>query len=124
MTKLHYDGPIVLAVLDGVGLRASRSGNAVVQARTEFLDNALAKYLNIPLRLLAKLLVLCLVKWATPKLVITLLVLAKLSNKVLLASKPPSKLVQFGTRKLGEAQLIFEKRAPESNQLCILRHLL
>ncbi len=50
MTKLHYDGPIVLAVLDGVGLRASRSGNAVVQARTEFLDNALAKYLNIPLQ--------------------------------------------------------------------------
>lgn len=49
MSKLHYDGPIVLAILDGVGLRAARSGNAVRQAHTEFLDCAMVNYLNIPL---------------------------------------------------------------------------
>lgn len=49
MSKLHYDGPIVLAILDGVGLRAARSGNAVRQAHTEFLDRAMVNYLNIPL---------------------------------------------------------------------------
>lgn len=47
--NLHYDGPIVLAILDGVGLRTARSGNAVRQAHTEFLDQAMANYLNIPL---------------------------------------------------------------------------
>ncbi len=46
---LHYDGPIVLAVLDGVGLSTKRSGNAVRQAHTEFLDFAMSRYLNIPL---------------------------------------------------------------------------
>lgn len=49
MKSLHYDGPVVLVVMDGVGLRAARSGNAWRQAHTEFLDAALAKYLNIPL---------------------------------------------------------------------------
>ena len=49
MKKLHFDGPIVLAVLDGVGMRVARSGNAVRQAHTEFLDAAMLKYLNIPL---------------------------------------------------------------------------
>lgn len=49
MKQLHYDGPIILAVLDGVGLRVARSGNAVRQAHTEFLDQAMTKYLNIPL---------------------------------------------------------------------------
>lgn len=49
MKKLHYDGPIILAILDGVGLRTARSGNAVRQAHTEFLDYAMANYLNIPL---------------------------------------------------------------------------
>lgn len=49
MKKLHYNGPVVLAVLDGVGLRTARSGNAFRQAHTEFLDHALANYLNIPL---------------------------------------------------------------------------
>ncbi len=49
MKKLHYDGPIVLVVMDGVGLSTSRSGNAVRQAHTEFLDMAMSKYLNIPL---------------------------------------------------------------------------
>ncbi len=35
--------------MDGVGLSAKRSGNAVRQAHTEFLDHAMLKYLNIPL---------------------------------------------------------------------------
>lgn len=35
--------------MDGVGLSPKRSGNAVRQAHTEFLDNAMLKYLNIPL---------------------------------------------------------------------------
>lgn len=47
--KLHYDGPVVLVVMDGVGLGLRRSGNAVRQAHTEFLDTAMMKYLNIPL---------------------------------------------------------------------------
>jgi len=47
--KLHYDGPVVLVIMDGVGLNLRRSGNAVRQAHTEFLDAAMMKYLNIPL---------------------------------------------------------------------------
>ncbi len=50
MPKLHYDGPVLLVVMDGVGLSLQRSGNAVHQAHTEFLDYALANYLNIPLK--------------------------------------------------------------------------
>lgn len=46
---LHYDGPVVLAILDGVGLNLRRSGNAVRQAHTEFLDYAMSRYLNISL---------------------------------------------------------------------------
>lgn len=46
---MKYQGPVVLAILDGVGLRTARSGNAFRQAHTEFLDRALANYLNIPL---------------------------------------------------------------------------
>lgn len=49
MAKLHYHGPVVLAVLDGVGLSASRSGNAVRQAHTEFLDYALTHYPHLAL---------------------------------------------------------------------------
>ena len=49
MQKLHYNGPVVLVVMDGVGLSPKRSGNAVRQAHTEFLDQAMLKYLNIPL---------------------------------------------------------------------------
>ena len=49
MKKLNYDGPVVLVVMDGVGLSLSRSGNAVRQAHTEFLDMAMSRYLNIPL---------------------------------------------------------------------------
>ena len=42
--KLNYDGPVVLAVLDGVGLSRELKGNAVKQAHTEFLDFAATKY--------------------------------------------------------------------------------
>lgn len=49
MKKLNYDGPVVLVVMDGVGLSLRRSGNAVRQAHTEFLDMAMSHYLNIPL---------------------------------------------------------------------------
>ena len=40
MNNLNYRGPVVLAVLDGVGLSRNLEGNAVVKAHTEFLDNA------------------------------------------------------------------------------------
>ncbi|MBR3256775.1 2,3-bisphosphoglycerate-independent phosphoglycerate mutase [Candidatus Saccharibacteria bacterium] len=49
MKTLSYSGPIVLAILDGVGLAPDGPGNAVTQAHTEFLDYALKDYLNIPL---------------------------------------------------------------------------
>lgn len=42
--KLNYDGPVVLAVLDGVGLRRDIAGNAVKQAHTEFLNYAVENY--------------------------------------------------------------------------------
>ena len=41
---LHYDGPVVLAVLDGVGLNPNTSGNALRRAHTEFLDRAMTAY--------------------------------------------------------------------------------
>ena len=49
MNKLDFKGPIVLAILDGVGLAPNGPGNALSLAHTEFLDKALKKYLNIPL---------------------------------------------------------------------------
>lgn len=42
--KLNYNGPVVLAVLDGVGLRRDVAGNAVKQAHTEFLNYAVGNY--------------------------------------------------------------------------------
>jgi len=50
MDKLHFDGPIVLAVMDGVGIAPEGPGNAVRLAHTEFLDKASKEYLSIPLR--------------------------------------------------------------------------
>ena len=44
MDNLHYDGPILLVILDGVGLRQNRYGNAVLQAHTEFIDQLFEKY--------------------------------------------------------------------------------
>ena len=49
MDKLQFDGPIVLAVLDGVGLAPDSPGNAVSKARTSFLGQAARQYLHIPL---------------------------------------------------------------------------
>lgn len=44
MDNLHYDGPILLVILDGVGLRQDRYGNAVLQAHTEFIDQLFEEY--------------------------------------------------------------------------------
>ncbi len=49
MDKLSFDGPIVLAVLDGVGLSPDSPGNAVSKARTAFLGEAARKYLHVAL---------------------------------------------------------------------------
>ena len=49
MDRLNYGGPVVLVVMDGVGLSKEEKGNAVLAAHTEFLDNALKnyKYVNL-----------------------------------------------------------------------------
>ncbi|MBI1147009.1 2,3-bisphosphoglycerate-independent phosphoglycerate mutase, partial [Candidatus Saccharibacteria bacterium] len=44
MNNLHYDGPITLVVLDGVGLRDDEYGNAVLQSHSEFIDQLFEKY--------------------------------------------------------------------------------
>lgn len=49
MNKLSFDGPIVLAVLDGVGLAPDADGNAVSKARTPFLGRAAREYLHVAL---------------------------------------------------------------------------
>ena len=49
MDKLSYDGPVVLAVLDGVGLAPDAPGNAVSRARTPFLGKAAQGYLHVAL---------------------------------------------------------------------------
>ena len=49
MEKLSFDGPVVLAILDGVGLAPDGPGNAVSKARTLFLGQASQKYLHIAL---------------------------------------------------------------------------
>lgn len=49
MDKLSYDGPIVLAILDGVGLAPDGPGNAVSKARTSFLGEAVRKYPHVAL---------------------------------------------------------------------------
>lgn len=46
MDRLSYDGPIVLAVLDGVGLAPDSPGNAVSRARTPFLGRAAREYFH------------------------------------------------------------------------------
>ncbi len=40
MNNLNYGGPVVLVVMDGVGLSKNTKGNAVYQSHTEFLDKA------------------------------------------------------------------------------------
>ena len=49
MEKLQYDGPVVLAILDGVGLAPDGPGNAVSRARTPFLGYAARGYLHVGL---------------------------------------------------------------------------
>ena len=49
MDKLSYDGPIVLAILDGVGLAPDSPGNAVSKARTSFMGKAAREYLHVAL---------------------------------------------------------------------------
>ncbi len=44
MSEIHFDGPIVLAILDGVGLSDVAEGNAVKQASLPFLSSAAQKY--------------------------------------------------------------------------------
>jgi 2,3-bisphosphoglycerate-independent phosphoglycerate mutase len=47
MNKLSFDGPVVLAVLDGVGLAPDNPGNAVADAKLPFLWEAVRKYPHI-----------------------------------------------------------------------------
>ena len=49
MDKLQFDGPVVLAILDGVGLAPDSVGNAVSRARTPFLGDAARNYLHVAL---------------------------------------------------------------------------
>ena len=49
MDKLSYDGPIVLAILDGVGLAPDGPGNAVSKARTPFLGKLVREYPHVAL---------------------------------------------------------------------------
>lgn len=49
MEKLQFDGPVVLAILDGVGLAPDAPGNAVSQARTPFLGHAVQNCLHVAL---------------------------------------------------------------------------
>ena len=49
MDKLSYDGPVVLAILDGVGLAPDSPGNAVSKARTSFLGKIAREYLHVAL---------------------------------------------------------------------------
>lgn len=49
MDKLQYDGPVVLAILDGVGLAPDSAGNAVSKARTSFLGMAAREFPHVAL---------------------------------------------------------------------------
>lgn len=50
MSQTKYKGPIVLAILDGVGLSREIKGNAVLSAKTPFLDRAVTNYPAMALR--------------------------------------------------------------------------
>ena len=49
MDRLQYDGPVVLAILDGVGLAPDGPGNAVSRAKTPFLGTSARDYLHVAL---------------------------------------------------------------------------
>ncbi|MBQ9019938.1 phosphoglycerate mutase (2,3-diphosphoglycerate-independent), partial [Candidatus Saccharibacteria bacterium] len=44
MNNIKYSGPLVLAILDGVGIRNDPTANAVRQAHTEFLSTAVTNH--------------------------------------------------------------------------------
>ena len=44
MSKLNYEGPVVLVVLDGVGLSDQKEGNAVKQAHLETFNRLMKDY--------------------------------------------------------------------------------
>lgn len=50
MSEIRYKGPIVLVVMDGVGINEDENGNGVLQAHTEFLDYATKNYPNLALQ--------------------------------------------------------------------------
>lgn len=50
MNSIKYRGPVVLAVLDGVGINSALQGNAVRQAHTDFLSNVVRNYPTYALR--------------------------------------------------------------------------
>lgn len=50
MNRLQYRGPVVLAVLDGLGLSRQLSGNAVKQANLPFLSSVVQKYPSLALQ--------------------------------------------------------------------------
>lgn len=47
--KLNYKGPVVLAIMDGVGLRREMQGNAVKLAHTEFLNQVVGDHRSMGL---------------------------------------------------------------------------
>ena len=49
MDKLNYRGPVVLVVMDGIGLSNNLKGNAVAAAHTEFLDSAIKNHKTMSL---------------------------------------------------------------------------
>lgn len=49
MEKISFDGPVVLAILDGVGLAPDAPGNAVSKARTPWLGMASREYPHLAL---------------------------------------------------------------------------
>lgn len=44
MANLHYDGPVVLVIMDGVGLSSRIEGNSLAFAHLEFLRSAMKTY--------------------------------------------------------------------------------
>ena len=46
---MKYDGPVVLAILDGVGLAPDSPGNAVSRARMPFLRHVMQNYPHLEL---------------------------------------------------------------------------
>lgn len=47
MNKLSFNGPVVLAIMDGIGLAPDGPGNAVAKAHTDFLTNAIKNHKHI-----------------------------------------------------------------------------